>query len=356
MFASDPEKNKSHKSITTMRTEYNFSEAVQGKHHKSHKESTNIVLLNAMKTSDIINVPHPFPYQGSKRGIARYILPYFPSDVRCLIEPFCGAGAVSIAAAAHGLAKKFALNDLNKPLMDLWSEILERPDSLCDSYERQWLEQQPDRKAYFFKVRGEFNKTHDPHQLLYLLARIVKGSVRYSADGQFNQSADNRRSGMKPSTMRQNIFGVSTLLNKKTTVTAFDFRQAVKNADENDLIYMDPPYQGTSFTRDHRYLNGLSYEEFADSLAHMNDLGLSYIISYDGITGEKTHGKPLPASLHLKHLHIHAGRSSQATLLGKNHETIESLYLSPSLVRRLENDHADMKKYRTSEQQEFAFA
>jgi DNA adenine methylase len=104
-----------------------------------------------MKTVENINVPHPFPYQGSKRGIARYILPYLPDDVRCLIEPFCGAGAVSIAAAAHGLARQFILNDLNKPLMDLWSEILECPSTLCDEYERQWLEQQPDRKSYFLR-------------------------------------------------------------------------------------------------------------------------------------------------------------------------------------------------------------
>jgi DNA adenine methylase len=312
--------------------------------------------IRVMNTVKTIAVPHPFPYQGSKRGIAKYILPYFPSDVQCLIEPFCGAGAVSIAAAAHGLAKQFALNDLNKPLMDLWLEILERPRVLCDEYERQWLEQLPDHKTYFFKVRNEFNIRHNPYQLLYLLARIVKGSVRYSSDGQFNQSADNRRFGMKPDTMRQNIFGVSALLNKKTIITAVDFRKAVNNAKINDLIYMDPPYQGTSFTRDHRYLNGLSYEEFVEALYHMNELELSYIISYDGITGEKIHGKLLPASLNLKHLQIHAGRSSQATLLGKNHETIESLYLSPSLVRRLENEKTSIKRYRRLEQQEIAFA
>ncbi|MFW5855285.1 MAG: DNA adenine methylase, partial [Thermodesulfobacteriota bacterium] len=93
-----------------------------------------------MKTVKTINVPHPFPYQGSKRGISKYILPYFPSNVRYLIEPFCGSGAVSIAAAAHGLAKQFSMNDLNKPLMDLWSEILYHPGALCDEYERQWLE------------------------------------------------------------------------------------------------------------------------------------------------------------------------------------------------------------------------
>ena len=309
-----------------------------------------------MKIDQKINVPHPFPYQGSKRGIAKFILPHFPFDVRCLYEPFCGAGAVSIAAAAHGLANRFVLNDLNKPLIALWTEILDNPQRLCDEYDRQWLEQHPDRKAYFFKVRDEFNESHDPHQLLYLLARIVKGAVRYSSEGLFNQSADNRRSGMKPSTMRRNILGVSSLMSKETKVTALDFRKAVEDAKEEDLIYMDPPYQGTSFTRDHRYFNGLSYDDFVDALTAMNDKNLSYIISYDGITGKKIHGKLLPASLSLKHLHIHAGRSSQATLLGDSHETIESLYLSPSLVHRLHNEAPSRSRTKEKEQQELAFA
>ena len=308
-----------------------------------------------MKSIEPISVPHPFPYQGSKRGIAKYILPYFPADVRCLIEPFCGAGAVSIAAAAHGLAKRFMLNDLNDPLMALWAEILESPTLLVDEYELLWNAQHPDRKDYFFHIRKEFNSTHNPHQLLYLLARIVKGSVRYSSDGSFNQSADNRRSGMRPNTMRKNILGVSALLAKKTTVSSIDFRKSANKAKEKDLVYMDPPYQGTSFTRDHRYLNGLTYDEFVDALLLMNDKNISYIISYDGATGDKSHGKALPKNLLLKHLHIHAGRSSQATLLGNKHETIESLYLSPALVFRLNDEQSDTET-NMDEQQELAFA
>ena len=67
----------------------------------------------------------------------------------------------------------------------------------------------------------------------------------------------------------------------------------------------------------------------------MNEREISYIISYDGQTGGKQHGQPLPRHLSLRHLHIHAGRSSQLTLLGQACETVESLYLSPALVERL---------------------
>ena len=301
-------------------------------------------------------VPHPFPYQGSKRGIAKDIIPYFPSDLHRLIEPFCGAAAISIAAAVHGLAKEVVLNDINEPLMNLWKEILERPMELADDYEKLWLEQHTDPKKFFFRIRNDFNISHQPHQLLYLLARIVKGAVRYSSDGLFNQSADNRRLGMRPNTMRKNLVGVSRVLSPITTVSSVDFRGVVINAKHQDLIYMDPPYQGTSFTRDHRYFGGIAYEDFVDVLTEMNKNNLSYIISYDGITGEKAHGRRLPECLSLEHIYLHAGRSTQATLLGTAEETIESLYLSPALVERLGHEAIRFQPSKQEHQLELAFA
>lgn len=288
-----------------------------------------------------VQVPHPFPYQGSKRNIAHHILPYLPTDIDRLIEPFCGSAAISIATAAYGFAGKFALNDINSALMLLWVEILERPAQLTKEYERLWYEQQSDRKEYFSRVRAEFNATHEPHHLLYLLARIVKGSVRYSSDGHFNQAPDNRRAGMRPETMRRQIFGVSELLAGRTSLSAMDFRELIMTATPTDVVYLDPPYQGVSFARDHRYYRGLSYNELVDVLALMNLNGISYLVSYDGRTGEKHHGKTLPSNLELRHLEICAGKSSQATFLGKHSETVESLYLSPALVNRLESGRSD---------------
>jgi len=58
--------------------------------------------------------------------------------------------------------------------------------------------------------------------------------------------------------------------------------------------------------------------------------------SYDGRTGQKVHGRPLPRDLRLCHIELAAGRSSQETLLGRAEITYESLYLSPALTERLE--------------------
>ena len=300
------------------------------------------------------SVPHPFPYQGSKRTITGQILPHLPAGLRRLVEPFCGSAAVSLAAAVSGRATEFWLNDANGPLVALWRAIQDRPMQLANLYEALWREQASDRKAFFFQVREKFNQTHEPHLLLYLLARIVKGSVRYGTDGRFNQSADNRRAGMRPNAMRAQLVSVSAVLSGRAKLSALDFRHVVEETSTEDVIYMDPPYQGTSFTRDHRYFDGLSYADFVDVLQALNGAGKSYIVSYDGETGDKRHGATLPEHLDLRHLWVPAGRSSQSTLLGRNCQTVESLYLSPALCQRLGGQPSGLSPL--GKQDELAFA
>ena len=92
---------------------------------------------------------------------------------------------------------------------------------------------------------------------------------------------------MKPATMRRNIIEVSRLLAEKTVIYSVDFQEVAHRAKAKDLVYMDPPYQGTSNTRDHRYFNGVTYDVFVDALLEMNKRQISYIVSYDGNTGKK---------------------------------------------------------------------
>lgn len=289
-----------------------------------------------------MNIPHPIPYQGSKRNLADLILECFPPKVDTLYEPFAGSAAITLAAAAHKRARHFHINDLNKPLVDLWKAIVNTPDKLADEYGMLWHEQMADPKAYYRKVRDEFNLTGRPDCFLYLLAQCVKASVRYNANGEFNQSPDNRRKGAAPKTMREQVLRASSLLKGKTTFSSKNYRDIVLHADKNDLVYMDPPYQGVCGNRDSRYLAGVQFCEFVEVLEKLNARRIRYIVSYDGRTGNKVHGVRLPEHLNLTHMELDAGRSTQATLLGRDDATVESLYLSPSLTDEL----ASSKKIR----------
>jgi DNA adenine methylase len=223
--------------------------------------------------------------------------------------------------------------------MDLLRAIIQEPEHMARQYDQVWSAQLTDPRGYYDTIRDEFNRTQRPELLLYILARCVKASVRYNSNGDFNQSPDNRRLGRRPHSMRQEIFGVSALLRGRTAISSGDYRQILDWVDPHaDLIYMDPPYQGTSSGRDNRYVQGLPPEEFVTWLAQLNRQQSMYLVSYDGRRGETVYGDPLPESLGLYRVEINAGRSTQSTLLGREDVTTESLYLSSALVSRLKSE------------------
>jgi DNA adenine methylase len=283
-----------------------------------------------------VTVPQPFQYQGSKRALAALILQYIPANMQRLVEPFCGSAAVSIAAAARVRAKEFWLNDFNKPLAELLGAMINNPKELSAFYEKLWRDDHEDALEHYYQVRESFNRNRDARLLLYLLARCVKGAVRYNGEGLFNQSPDKRRLGTRPETMKQNIAAISALLRGKTIVTALSYQDVLANARPDDVVYMDPPYQGVCGERDSRYFAGISFEPFVAELEMLNKKSVRYLVSYDGRLGNRIYGKPLPAHLNLTLVEIEAGRSSQATLLGRSEFTVESLYLSPALADELE--------------------
>lgn len=285
-----------------------------------------------------MTVPHPIPYQGSKRALASFILDCMPAHVNCLIEPFAGSAAVSLAALASHRVEQVVLGDSNAALMNLWTAIRDEPDVLAMGYRQHWMAQSGQERDYYDQVRDQFNRTHQPRDFLYLLARCVKAAVRYNANGDFNQSPDNRRKGAHPDTMQKHILGSAALLNGRSSLYTQDYRSLIAhlNIQSTDILYLDPPYQGVCNRRDSRYRSGVIFDEFVDFLHRLNEVQIQYILSYDGRTDDRVYGEPLPESLRLAHYELHAGRSTQATLLGRKAHTWEALYLSPALAAQIQ--------------------
>lgn len=280
----------------------------------------------------------PIPYQGSKRALAPRICEIFPKKIDTLYEPFAGSAAVTIYAAHHNLANSFVIGDVYGELIDLWDLIINNPTSLAESYRALWTEQFNVGATHFNEVRARYNENRDPVSLLYLVARCVKNAVRFNKSGHFTQSADKRRTGVRPEKMARTVHTVSQLLHGRTRLFKGDFDSCIASATGNDLVYMDPPYQGTTYGNDKRYAAQLRRETLLDTLHSLNMREVPFILSYDGQSGERRYGEPLPSSIKATHLHLHAGRSSQSTLSGRDEETIESLYVSECL----EASHADI--------------
>ena len=238
---------------------------------------------------------------------------------------------MTLWAASRGAAKRYVIGERLEPIATLWQSIIEKPDDTADSYERIWEGQTQSELAYFNRIRERYNNDRNPVDLLYLICRCVKNAVRFNKNGAFTQSVDKRRLGMRPEKMKVAILGAARLLKGRTEVRVGDWLETTKEAGASDFIYMDPPYLGTSIGRDKRYAHQMAQEPLIEGLTQFRNRGLRFALSYDGMTGEKVYGPPLPEALGLTRLLLHAGTSSQATLSGKKAETIESLYISPGL-------------------------
>ncbi|MGD0902404.1 MAG: DNA adenine methylase [Terracidiphilus sp.] len=277
------------------------------------------------------SVPHPIPYQGSKRRLAPAILSLVPDrGYTRLVEPFAGSAAVTLAAASQCRFRSFLLGDALEPLVRLWESILHEPAGIAKAYEVLWCREQKTPIDGFYAIRAEFNADRDPAKLLYLLARCVKNAVRFNPAGEFNQSPDKRRRGTHPHAMEAEIVAAHRVLHGKCRAVHSDFAQLFEQARAGDFFYLDPPYQGTSDGRDQRYIAGLSRERINEGLALLNRQRSPFILSYDGSCGGRNYGNPLPGEV-ARRILLDVGRSSQATLNGREETTVESLYVSHEL-------------------------
>ena len=285
-------------------------------------------------------IPQAMPYQGSKRKMAETILGHFPNRMARIVEPFAGSAAVSIRAVASGMAGRAWISDAHAPLVSLWREILYRPDALADGYAALWSWQLGNEREFYDMVRARFNRTHGSADFLYLLARSAKAAVRFNRSGGFNHPPDNRRRGAEPDAMGRRIRKVGGILRGKAHLTALDYKAVLASCVPQDVVYLDPSYQGTS-GRNRRYHGDFSHDELHLMLADLVERRVPFALSYDGMTGSKAYGSPPPKSLGLRRVMISGGRSTQSTLLGRAADTHESLYISPHVdgaARRLHTD------------------
>ena len=257
--------------------------------------------------------------------------------------------AITVAVALQGRARSYWVNDLNEPLVSVLREAIENPAVLVRDYERVWNGQfgyEGGSVEHFYHVREQFNAGDtSAANMLYLLARCVKGSVRYGANGQFNQSPDKRRSGTSPKTLFPNVHQISYYLKGRTEFTSQDYREVLRHCQPGDIVYMDPPYQGVSNVRDSRYFSGIDFDDFVNAISELRERGVDFLISYDGMCGEKEYGRELPDELGLEKVLLNAGLSSQSLLLGKKEVTYEALYISPGLQEAMPKEEYEYELF-----------
>ena len=269
-------------------------------------------------------------WSGSKRSQSDEILKYFPKEIDTYYEPFCGGASILFSLLKNENIKvnRYVISDINEDLIYLWRMIKNDPNTLKTTYRKLWTtlynkNTQLEKRTFFEEIRNIYNKStqKDPAYFLFLNRTCFNGLIRYNSFGEFNTSFHLNRNGIHPDKLDKIIDEWSGLFNDKNVeIFLRDYSEVIPKF--GDFIYFDPPYASTK---------GMYYNNF-DQISffeYLNNLTCSYILSYDGISGEDNHIVDIPKSIYDECVLIKSGNSSFKRLIEKDKGAIvyESLYI-----------------------------
>ena len=257
----------------------------------------------------------PLFYVGDKYKLIREIKTHFPDNIGRLIEPFVGGGSVFINVNAES----FLLNDIDTNVISIHKMLssyigreklfFKKIYKLVDQYHLSLSYRKnivPDElkalypKTYFAKfnkegyalMKNDFNnaKNKDFLCLYVLLIYGFNRMLRFNKKNQFNIPAGNVDFNKNAYEALNDYFNLVSQRQIEWHNT--DFRKFLNDIDyqENDLVYLDPPYL-TTFSEYNKLWNDKTEHELLMLLDELNKKNIRFAISnvthYRGKTNEE---------------------------------------------------------------------
>ena len=177
-------------------------------------------------------------YQGGKTKelpIIKQLAPHF----KRIVEPFCGGAAVSLSYKDYCL-----LNDLNGAVINLYGVI--GSDEFKELYQRIneiKCYEHDELSALYYSSRDIINSSDKGTPLEWAIAYIVvrqlcfSGMERYNSDGEFNVPYGHYSKMSCSLSLYHHQF-----FRDKVTLSNGDAISIIEQCNEDDWIFLDPPY------------------------------------------------------------------------------------------------------------------
>lgn len=266
-------------------------------------------------------------WSGSKRYISNEIIKKFPKNGDVYYEPFIGGGSVLFELLKNSEEfkfKRYIASDINKDLITLWEDIINRPDYLKENYLKFWKELNKNedidrKKEYFYQIRREFNQTRDTSKFLFLSRTCLNGLIRYNKKNEFNTSLHFTRPGINPNKLNDILnYWNNILIKHNVEFKCRDY--SIINTNKEDVVYLDPPYAGTK----RMYYGKIDYTKFFEWVQNQEAF---ITLSFDGITDNGRKLYSIPSKLFTEHRFCSKTTSSFSNLNKENVKVFESLYI-----------------------------
>lgn len=200
------------------------------------------------------DIVSPVRWVGGKRALAPQIMERFPGAIGTYAEPFLGGGSIFLEALGRGMAARYVVGDINRHVVDMWSDIrddyprlLDEMLSLKDSYDR--LPDMESRRERYYEFRRAFDAFapgvptfRQSAMFMTLNKTAFNALVRYNSKGCFNSAFGKR------DTVRMDFDNLEKLHHALHVDVEFvhgDFtaiEDVVGGWSPGDFVYLDPPY------------------------------------------------------------------------------------------------------------------
>lgn len=220
-------------------------------------------------------------WAGGKRSLIPHLAPHFPDRIGTYWEPFLGGGAVFFAFANR--IRRARLSDSNAELVIAYRvvkerlrELLEKLDEHQRKHEQRKGRKYADGRTYYLKVRASQpeGEVEVAARFIYLNRTCFNGLYRVNKKGEFNVPEG---SYSKPDIYnKQRIEAASRALANATLETC-DFSRI--GARKGDLVYCDPPYDGTFTSYQAEGFDGNAQARLRDAAKNWADNGATVVLS-----------------------------------------------------------------------------
>ena len=185
-------------------------------------------------------------WAGGKSAIAERIRTLLPSDVRDRVyrEPFLGGGAMFF----YLQPEKAILSDAVKSLIHTYKTVQKQVELLIHRLEKLRVDHSDE---HFYKIRERFNHERSAEMLdraawlIYLNKTCYNGLFRTNKSGEFNVPVGRFAN---PRVVDPERLRVSSGLLSRAKIKHETFDYLVADAETDDMIYLDPPYDPISKT------------------------------------------------------------------------------------------------------------
>lgn len=197
-----------------------------------------------------------FPYVGGKSKELKYIYKYCDiSKYDVIIEPFCGSSAFSYDVFLKDHNKTFILNDINKTLINLLSDIKKNTSKKYINYcSGNWIQGKTTKEEYEKIINKDCLESYFYKNKIY---NIRTGLYPLKKSFKFNY---NEYIKLDSFYMSDNVF----LYNE-------DYKNIIEKYKDNEkaFIFLDPPYFlsfNSSYTKNGSGFGGneMSKKEYTD--------------------------------------------------------------------------------------------